>query len=184
MRSSTEGELVGINDVLPLILWARYFIEAHGYTVEQNILYQDNKSTILLANNGRWSGSKWTRHIKSRYFFIKDKVKSGEVSIEHKPTSEMWSYTLTKPKHGRGMRIDRAMLMGCDEDYDDEKERLLTDPRLLPRQTVSTINTLNSNQELDCRSVLGRAIKVPVTLWNTSSNRVDVNNAKARLRYD
>ena len=68
VRSSCEGELVGIDDALPLILWTRYFIESLGYTVDQNILYQDNKSTILLANNGRWSSSKRTKHIKSRYF--------------------------------------------------------------------------------------------------------------------
>jgi hypothetical protein len=95
VRSSTESELVGIDDALPFILWARYFIEAQGYTVEQNIMYQDNKSTILLATNGRWSASKRTRHIKSRYFFIKDKVESGEVTIEHKPTDQMWSDVLT-----------------------------------------------------------------------------------------
>ncbi len=71
VRSSCEGELVGIDDALPSILWARCFIESQGYTVSQNILYQDNKSTILLANNGRWSSSKRTKHIKSRYFLSK-----------------------------------------------------------------------------------------------------------------
>eukprot|EP00956_Cyclotella_meneghiniana_P026461 scaffold57247_cov37-Cyclotella_meneghiniana.AAC.7 len=133
VRSSCEGELVGMDDALPFILWARYFIEAQGYTVEQNIIYQDNKSTILLANNGRWSSSKRTRHIKSRYFFIKDKVDSGEVSIEHRPTNEMWSDTLTKPKQGKGFRTDRAMLMNCAENYDDDAERLRTPPALLPK---------------------------------------------------
>ena len=60
MRSSCEGELIGIDDAMPVILWLRYFIEAQGYTIEQNILYQDNKSAILLANNGCWSSSKRT----------------------------------------------------------------------------------------------------------------------------
>jgi hypothetical protein len=64
VRSSCAGELVGIDDALPAILWARYFIESQGYTVEENVLYQENKSTILLANNGRWSSSKRTKHIK------------------------------------------------------------------------------------------------------------------------
>jgi hypothetical protein len=82
--------------------WARYFIEEQGYTVEQNILYQDNKSTKLLAKNGRWSSSKRTTHIKSRYFFIKDKVDSGEVNVEYVPTDKMWSDMLTKPKQGKG----------------------------------------------------------------------------------
>lgn len=114
VRSSCEGELVGIDDALPHILWARYFIEAQGYTVEQNVMYQDNKSTILLANNGRWSSSKRTKHIKLRYFFIKDKVQSGDVSIEYRPTDQMWSDVLTKPKQGTAFRQDWAMLMNCD----------------------------------------------------------------------
>jgi hypothetical protein len=101
VRSSCEGELVGVDDALPLILWARYFIEAQGYTVEQNIPFQDNKSTILLATNGRWSSSKRTKHIKSRYFFVKDKVEAGEVSIEHRPTDQMWSDVSQSPSRVR-----------------------------------------------------------------------------------
>ncbi|EJK66514.1 hypothetical protein THAOC_12565, partial [Thalassiosira oceanica] len=52
VRSSTEGELVGLDDALPLILWSRYFMEAQGYTIEHNIVNQDNKSTLMLARNG------------------------------------------------------------------------------------------------------------------------------------
>ena len=61
-RSSTESELIGIDDALVLMMWGEYFIEVQGYTVRDNILYQDNKSTILLAKNGRMSGSSRTKH--------------------------------------------------------------------------------------------------------------------------
>jgi hypothetical protein len=54
-KSSTEAELVGVNDVLPQILWTRYFLEAQGYGVKESIVYQDNQSTILLAENGKAS---------------------------------------------------------------------------------------------------------------------------------
>ena len=91
VRSSTEGELVSIYDALPAILWTRFFIEAQGYTVEENVLFQDNKSTIQLANNGRWSSSKRTKHIKARYFYIKDRIEQGDVSIKWAPTDKMWS---------------------------------------------------------------------------------------------
>ena len=103
--------------------------------MEQNILYQDNKSTILLANNGRWSSSKRTKHIKSRYFFIKDKIDQGEVSIEHQPTNMMlmWSDVLTKPKQGKGFSVDMAMLMNVPEMYNDEEERKRMHPKLLER---------------------------------------------------
>ena len=47
--SSTESELVSIADVLGIMIWNKYFMEAQGYTIENNVLYQDDKSTILLA---------------------------------------------------------------------------------------------------------------------------------------
>ena len=37
VKSSTKSELVALDDALPLILWCLYFIEAQGYSVEQNI---------------------------------------------------------------------------------------------------------------------------------------------------
>ena len=53
IRSSTEAEIVGVDDLAPKIFWTKLFIEAQGYNVEKNILYQDNKSSILLETNRR-----------------------------------------------------------------------------------------------------------------------------------
>ena len=69
VASSTESELVSIADVLGVMMWCKYFLETQGYTVDNNILYQDNKSTILLAKNGRMSAGKASRHIHNRFFF-------------------------------------------------------------------------------------------------------------------
>ena len=91
VRSSTEGELVGADDGMSLILWSKYFIEAQGYTVETNKLFQDNKSTMVLEQNGRSSSSKRTKHIKSRYFFIQDKIADGDLEVDHCPTERMWA---------------------------------------------------------------------------------------------
>ena len=66
--SSTESELVSIADVLGVMIWCKYFMEAQGYTIDNNLLYQDNKSTILLAKNGRMSAGKASRHIHHRFF--------------------------------------------------------------------------------------------------------------------
>ena len=62
-RSSTESELVGVDDLMPSILWTRNFLKAQGYEVTKNILYQDNKISILLEKNGKSLSSKITRHI-------------------------------------------------------------------------------------------------------------------------
>ncbi len=51
-RSSTESELVGVDDMMPIVVWSRYFLMAQGYGVTQNLLLQDNKSSMLLEKNG------------------------------------------------------------------------------------------------------------------------------------
>ena len=52
-KSSTEAELVGVDDSLGHILWARYFMQEQGYAMDASLLYQDNMSAILLKTNGR-----------------------------------------------------------------------------------------------------------------------------------
>jgi hypothetical protein len=47
-RSSTETEIVGADDFMPAIWWTRYFMKAQGYGIKDNVLSQDNKSSILL----------------------------------------------------------------------------------------------------------------------------------------
>jgi hypothetical protein len=82
---------------MPRILWTRYFLLAQGYAVEPAILHQDNQSAILLEKNGKASSSKRTRHINIRYYFIADRIKKGEVTIEYCPTEEMVGDFFTKP---------------------------------------------------------------------------------------
>jgi hypothetical protein len=63
IRSSAESELVGVDDMMPIIVWSCYFLMAQGYGVTQNLLLQDNMSSMLLEKNGKASSGKCTRHI-------------------------------------------------------------------------------------------------------------------------
>ena len=38
-KSSTEAELIGAYNTMPQMLWTRYFLEAQGYGIDENILY-------------------------------------------------------------------------------------------------------------------------------------------------
>ena len=98
-RSSTEAELVGISDALSQILWTREYVIMQGITIGPVTLYQDNMSTIFLANKGRTTSER-TRHIKIRYFFISHYIENNEIVTEHMPTSSMIADALTKPLHG------------------------------------------------------------------------------------
>jgi hypothetical protein len=77
------------------MLWTRYFIEAQGYKLKESILNQEN---------GKESISKRTKHINVRYFFIKDRVGAGEITIKHFPTNEMLADHFTKPVQGSQFR--------------------------------------------------------------------------------
>jgi hypothetical protein len=54
-RSSTESELVGVDDMMQIIIWTCYFLllQGYGYRIVENLLLQDNKSSILLEKNGK-----------------------------------------------------------------------------------------------------------------------------------
>ena len=52
-RSSTDSECFGADDMSTIILWKQIFMEAKGVNADKNILYQDNKGTILLEENGK-----------------------------------------------------------------------------------------------------------------------------------
>ena len=99
-RSSTEAELVGVNDAMTMILWMKRFIEAQGYPVIENVIYQDNESSMKLEKYGRQSSSKKTRHLDIRYYFVTDNVKKGAVQIRYCPTGDMTADFFTKPLQG------------------------------------------------------------------------------------
>ena len=113
-KSSTEAELVGVNEVLPQVLWTRYFLEEQGYGAIDSIVYQDNQSAILLEKNGKASSSKRTRHLNIRYFFVTDRVNAGEVKIQYCPTAEMIADFFTKPLQGSAFTTFRDFIMNVD----------------------------------------------------------------------
>jgi hypothetical protein len=111
-KSSTEGEIVGVSDYLPNMIWARMFLEAQGTILKENILYQDNQSAIKIEKNGKASGGQRTKHMDARYFFIKDRIESENITIEYCPTELMMADFFTKPLQGNLFRKFRDVIMG------------------------------------------------------------------------
>ena len=113
-RSSTKAELIAADDTSSMILWSRLFLEAQGYEVKQNILFQDNKSAMLLENNGKQSSSKRTRHLNIRYFFLTDQIEKGNMEVKFCPTDEMTADYMTKPLQGEKFFKFRREIMNLD----------------------------------------------------------------------
>ncbi len=111
-KSSTEAEIIAVDDVLPQLLWTRLFLQEQGYDFGESILYQDNKSAMLLEENGKASSSKRTRHLNIRFFYITDQIQQGIVKVEYCPTDLMTANYFTKPLQGAKFRKFRDQLMG------------------------------------------------------------------------
>ena len=111
-RSSTEAELVATDDCATPVLWTKLFLEAQGVDIKRNVLIQDNKSTILLLENGKKSSSQRTRAINIRYFFLTDQIAKKNVEVEYCPTLKMYADFMSKPQQGKLFKDHCDYLMG------------------------------------------------------------------------
>jgi hypothetical protein len=111
--SSTESEIVAVDDLILQILWVHLFLKAQGFAVSNNILYQDNKSAMLLEMNGQASSSKRTRHIEIRYYYVANRVTKGDSRVVWCPADEMIADFLTKPLQGKAFVKFQDLLMGA-----------------------------------------------------------------------
>jgi hypothetical protein len=102
-RSSTEAELVGTSDQIPRPIHTRNYLSAQGYDMGPAKVNQDNLSSMALVKAGRPTSDR-TRHINIRYFWIADRVESGEISLEFCPTHAMLADGLSKPLQGSALR--------------------------------------------------------------------------------
>ena len=129
-RSSTETELVTADMFMPEMLWSLHFIQVQGYEVECVGLYQDNISTQLLIKNGKMSSGKKTKHIKAKFFFIKDRVDEGEIKVID------WADIMTKLLQGTAFRVMHVELMNCDVNYEDPPEEDETEVIAAPKMVT------------------------------------------------
>ena len=110
-KSSTETEVVGHSDFLPEPIWGNRFLKAQGYDFKLES-HQDNKSGMKMERNGRRSCGKKSKHIDIRYFWCKDYIEKGEVSLVYCPTELMIGDFFSKPVQGGLFRRMRAVIMG------------------------------------------------------------------------
>ena len=123
-KSSTESKLVGVSEYVPYNIWVIMFLKEQGYEIENNIIYQDNQSTMKMLINGRNSCTGNSCHLSIRYFFVKDRIANGEMKVEYCPSMYMIADFFTKPLMGHRFRELRSVIMGHKSIFD-------LDPNLL-----------------------------------------------------
>lgn len=93
-----------------MILGASAFLQSQGEAVDTPVIYQDNQSTIALINRGK-SPSSRSKHIHVRYFWLKERIQNGELTITYCPTDDMVADLLTKPLQGSKFLKFREQLL-------------------------------------------------------------------------
>ena len=150
-RSSTETEPVVLDMYMPEMLWSLHFIETQVYNVRCVGLYQNNISMQMLIKNGKFSCWQKTKHVKAKFFLIKDWVDEGEIDVIDCPAEEMWADILTKPLQGMAFKMMRAVPLNCPINYKDEEEAEVIKQRTTamnrpvpPRKTVQWKDNLQT----------------------------------------
>ena len=94
--SSCEAEYIAASSSVCHAIWLRRLLqELHMPQEKSTKIYVDNKSAIALAKNPVYH--KRSKHIDTRFHFIRDHIKNKEVEIHHVKTSEQVADILTKP---------------------------------------------------------------------------------------
>ena len=65
---------MGTSDYIPYSIWLMIFMGEQGYSIKDNVLYEDNQSQILMLTNGRNSCTGNSTHVHIRCFFVKDRI--------------------------------------------------------------------------------------------------------------
>ena len=78
-------------------MWVKMFLQHQGVKIKENVVFQDNMSTVKLAENGLASAGKRSRHLNIRLFFMTDLIKRKEIEVRCCPTEKMTSDFMSKP---------------------------------------------------------------------------------------
>ena len=96
-RSSTEAELIAVDDKASKVMWTKQFIEHKGLIVNLNVIYQKNMSSLRLEANGMENTSKQTRHFDLKLLYITDLVKRKGTEVKYCPTDKIIADYRLKP---------------------------------------------------------------------------------------
>jgi hypothetical protein len=98
-RSSSESELYALEEASTYAGWLRMLLNELGVKCDEPVrTYQDNKSAIIIAQQG--GNFKRLKHLLVREAFVQERIKFGDILLQYLGTNEMPADMLTKPLSG------------------------------------------------------------------------------------
>jgi hypothetical protein len=95
-RSSAESELCSLEEASTYAVWYILLLSDLGIkNVKPITIFQDNKSTIIMAIQG--ATFKRTKHIIGRQSYVRERILDGDIVLKYLKTADMTADILTKP---------------------------------------------------------------------------------------
>jgi len=96
-RSSTEAEIVALNDGVSIVMFMKQIFEFISECSYTPIVYQDNQSVIGIIKNDYNARSK---HLNVKYNYAKQLCINKDIVVMYVSTHDMIADILTKPLYG------------------------------------------------------------------------------------
>lgn len=94
-RSSTEAEYRSLAHATAELLWIQTLLTELHLSVPVPTVLCDNQSAVMLAHNPIMHSR--TKHMEIDLFFVREKVLSKQLIVNHIPGADQWADVLTKP---------------------------------------------------------------------------------------
>lgn len=94
--SSTEAEYVALSEASRELLWLLKLMDDVGEIVDQPIQIRENNQSCIAMLRSEGESSR-TKHIDTRYNFVKELNSTGVMNVVYCPTETMIADILTKP---------------------------------------------------------------------------------------
>ena len=107
--SSMEAEYIGACEMIKVISWLRQCLKEIGrYQDGATELRIDNLSAKMFAEE--YMVQNRSRHIDTKYHYIREKIVEGMIKLVHQPTKQMAADALTKPLGPKQFKKFRSMM--------------------------------------------------------------------------
>ena len=113
--STCESELIATSTIGCGVSWSRQLLQELSITQMTIEIGVDNKCSMYLLEQGTGS-FKRAKHIKVRYFWVKELIDEGEVILRYIPSEELVADLLTKAVTGAKFKYLRAKLLGWNDE--------------------------------------------------------------------
>lgn len=110
--SSAEAEYVALSEASKEVIWTTRIAKHFGVELQAPVsMYTDSQSAMAMIINQKFSHR--TKHIDTKYHFIKDIISKGIIELKYHPTATNVADMMTKPLGGNKM-LELRRLAGME----------------------------------------------------------------------